>query len=69
MAHLKLTVKKALFTIIAIGLSIFLTTLIHTETSENTFNDWQGDYLSRAFANERPEMGNWWPLLSKPTLT
>ena len=56
MAHLKLTVKKALFTIIAIGLSIFLTTLIHAETSENIFNDWQGDYLSRAFANERPEM-------------
>nr|WP_319396288.1 ZinT/AdcA family metal-binding protein [uncultured Desulfobacter sp.] len=56
MTHLKRAKKKAWFTIITIGLSIFLTTLIQAETADDTFNDWQGEYLSREFANERPEM-------------
>lgn len=56
MTHVKQMRKKAWFTVITIGLSIFLTTQLQAETTGNIFNDWQGEYLSREFANERPEM-------------
>ena len=56
MTHVKQMGKKTWFTMITIGLSIFLTTQLQAKPTDNIFNDWQGEYLSREFANERPEM-------------
>ena len=56
MTHAKQIGKKTWFSVITIGLSIFLTTQLQAEAAGNIFNDWQGEYLSREFANERPEM-------------
>ncbi len=41
---------------ITIGMSLFLSSSVQAETSSNIFSDWQGEFMSREFVNETPEM-------------
>lgn len=50
------TKLKAWTVIITIGMSIFLTPHVQAGTSNTIFADWQGNFINRAFVNERPEM-------------
>ncbi len=48
--------QKVWAVVIAISVSIFLTTHVQAGKSNNIFNDWQGKFVSREFVDEKPEM-------------